>query len=651
MKKLIRIIGYIILCILFFGGVAYSFFYFKWISESKKNLSLLGKETPILIVDQIQFRDLNKNGKLDVYEDHRAAIEDRINDLLAQMNNEEKAGLIFINRIALGENGEVSEVPSFSNPLSFLMEKASEQIARKQINHFNIMKVGSAEDLLKWHNNLQNMAERTRLGIPVTIATNPIHGGEVNFGSTVSTSFFSYWPSPLGFGAIGDIAIIREFGDIARQEYLAVGLRWALHPMGDLATEPRWARLSGTFGEDAYLSAKLMKAYILGFQGDSLSSNSVACMSKHFAGGGPQEDGWDAHFASGKGQVYPGNNFDYHLIPFTEGALAANTASIMTNYAIPKGIGREEVGFAFSKEMVTDLLRDSLKFDRIVCSDWGVITDTRFKPAAAWGIEDLSEKERVLKVFNAGGDMIGGESRTDLVLELIKEGKISQKRLNASVRRILRDKFTLGLFDNPYVDQKNLALFEKEDFKRKGEEAQRRSLVLLKNEDSILPLVRQTKVYLDGLKPEAFGSFAKVVENVEEADVIVQKFTAPYRPADNFMENFFHQGRLDFTEDQKQEKLELITKKPTITIMTIDRPGVIPEINKASKAMIADFECQDKILAELIFGAFTPSGKLPIEIPSSMEAVENQLEDVPYDSKDPLYPFGFGITYKHVVSN
>ena len=147
---------------------------------------------------------------------------------------------------------------------------------------------------------------------------------------------FSQWPEPIGLAATGDAALVQQFGDIARQEYLAVGIRVALHPMADLATEPRWARINGTFGEDAELASRMVSAYIRGFQGEKLGPHSVACMTKHFPGGGPQKDGEDPHFSYGKDQVYPGNNFDYHLIPF-EAAFQAGTAQIMPYYGMPVG--------------------------------------------------------------------------------------------------------------------------------------------------------------------------------------------------------------------------------------------------------------------------------------------------------------------------
>ncbi len=586
-------------------------------------MALLGLEAPILTFDGHTFRDLNKNGILDDYEDSRKGVEERVEDLLSQMNIEEKAGMLFIHMMVMEEDGSISEIPTFSNPYPLALESPSFQIAGKLMNHFNILMAASPEAMIKWNNTLQKMAERTRLGIPVTIASDPRHGKGMNIGTEISTQFFSRWPSPLGLAATRDSALVHEFGDIARQEYLAVGIRVALHPMADLATEPRWARVNGTFGEDAYLSAKLTGAYILGFQGDSLSNKSVACMTKHFSGGGPQEDGWDAHFASGPGQVYPGNNFNYHLIPFTKGALPAGTAQIMPYYGIPKGQTSEDVGFAFNKDIITGLLRDSLGFDGIVCTDWGIVTDMFIKEAAAWGVEHLSEKERVKKIFDAGCDMIGGDSRTDLVLELVKDGELSESRIDESVRRILRDKFILGIFDNPYLEDSNLSVFKNKTFRNKGKEAQRKSMVLLKNEDDFLPLSKGIKVFVKGIEEKFLKDYAEVVKSPEDADVIIQKLATPTSPPPGgagYIENLFEQGRLDYPEEKLAEILDLINKKPTVTVLTISRPPVVPEIDEASKAMVAEFEIEDDIICEMIFGGFSPSGKLPIEIPSSMQS-------------------------------
>jgi beta-glucosidase len=292
--------------------------------------------------------------------------------------------------------------------------------------------------------------------------------------------------------------------------------------MADLATEPRWARINGTFGEDANLSAAMTKAYVLGFQGDTLNSSSVACMSKHFSGGGPQKDGEDPHFPYGKEQVYPGNNFSYHLIPFIKGALAAHTAAIMPYYGIPMDQTPENVAFAFNKYIITDLLRDSLHFDGVVCTDWNIVSDNKISEARAWGVEDLTPLQRVQKVLDAGCDQFGGEHCPDLIVELVKTGKVSEERIDKSVRRILKDKFILGLFDDPYVDVSEAEkIAGRADFRKKGREAQAKAVVLLKNKN-ILPLPEGTKVYSDGmLETEALNRYGTVVKNIDDADVVV----------------------------------------------------------------------------------------------------------------------------------
>lgn len=646
MKKVFKILGYILLGLIILALLTGVFFMIKWNRTSTANMKLLGEEAPVLTENGYEFRDLNKNGTLDVYEDSRANIENRINDLTAQMTLEEKAGLMFITMTGMNIDGSLLERPILKEPLTFFLETNSSMVAKKNMNHFNIVQATTPEAMAAWSNNIQKLAERTRLGIPVTIATDPRHIARENAGASIPTPFFSRWCSPLGFAAIGDTALMQEFGDIARQEYRTLGIHLALHPTADLATEPRWARVNHTFGEDAEMSAKLTKAYVLGFQGDSLDNKSVACMTKHFSGGGPQEDGEDAHFPYGKNQVYPGDNFDYHLIPFEKGAFAANTAQIMPYYGVPLGQTSEDVGFGYNKEIITELLRNKYNFDGVVCTDWGLVTDMFVKPAAAHGVEHLSELERAGKILEAGCDMFGGEASPEWVIELVKTGKISEERLDISIKRILRDKFRLGLFDNPYVATDDFSIFENETFKEKGENAQRKSLVLLKNENNILPLKKEAKIFIEGLDKKVAEQFATIVSDPSEADFIILKLFTPFDERNEyFLEKFFHQGRLDFTEKEKSKYIKLLETKPTITVMNLERPAIIPEINAATKSLIADFDCSDDIIMELIFGQFQPSGKMPFELPSSVEAVEKQKEDMPYDSDKPLYPFGFGKSF------
>ncbi len=363
-------------------------------------------------------RDLNKNGRLDPYEDPSRPVEERVTDLLEQMTLAEKAGMMFHQMVTM-------DVGNMTIPG---MPTVQQHIDDRAMNNFNILGSATAREMADWTNRMQAAAEQTRLGIPITFSTDPRHAFSNNLAAALSTSAFSQWPESLGLAATRDQAVVEQFGDIARQEYRAVGLHLALHPMADLATEPRWARINGTFGEDAALSAAMTAAYIRGFQGSSLGAESVACMTKHFPGGGPQKDGEDPHFNYGKEQVYPGENFNYHLIPF-EAAFEAGTAQIMPYYGMPIGIGLEEVGFGFNKQVVTGLLRERYGFDGVVCADWGLITDNYLPggvlfEARAWGVEDLSRPERVKKAVDAGVDQFGGEACPELVIGLVESGQL-----------------------------------------------------------------------------------------------------------------------------------------------------------------------------------------------------------------------------------
>ncbi|MCB0158150.1 MAG: glycoside hydrolase family 3 C-terminal domain-containing protein, partial [Caldilineaceae bacterium] len=428
----------------------------------------------------------------------------------------------------------------------------------------------------------------------------------------------------------------------------------ALHPVADVATEPRWARINGTFGEDAELVGDLVAAYIRGFQGSELGPTSVSCMTKHFPGGGPQKDGEDPHFPYGREQVYPGDNFDYHLGPF-EKAFEAGTAQIMPYYGMPVGIGCEEVGFGFNKGIITGLLRDHYGFDGVVCTDWGLITDGIYDgvvwEARAWGVEHLSRAERIRKALDAGMDQFGGEACPELVIELVESGRVTEARIDESVRRILRDKFRLGLFDNPYLDpDAAAATLGKPEFRAAGEAAQRKSIVLLKNGpaagEALLPLQGRPKLYIENMDPAVAAQYGDVVDDLADADLALLRLKTPYQPRDGiFLERMFHAGDLDFKEPELSRILAILAAKPTIVDIYLDRPAVIPEIAAASAALLANFGANDAALLDVVFGRVTPTAKLPFELPSSMDAVRAQHPDVPHDSADPVFPFGHGLTY------
>ena len=204
------------------------------------------------------------------YQDSSNSVENRVEDLLARLSVQDKAGLMFHDIITIGPGGQLI---SSDNPFG---RPATEVAIRDmRLNHFNLAgQVDDVRELVAWHNRVQELALATGPGIPVTLSTDPRHAFSNNPGTEALAGAFSQWPQSLGFAALGDAALMERYADIARQEYLAAGIRVGLHPQIDLATEPRWARIGMTFGEDADLTSRLVTAHIRGFQGAELGSAS-----------------------------------------------------------------------------------------------------------------------------------------------------------------------------------------------------------------------------------------------------------------------------------------------------------------------------------------------------------------------------------------
>ena len=618
--------------------------YLKPISHAKVLLNSSG-EVENKIEDNFLYRDLNKNGKLDIYEDSRQPVESRVEDLLSQMTLEEKAGQMFHPPVMIKPDARFRAfMEAMSGGVSM-----EEFISLKHISHFNFYGEAAPIDIAIRLNQLQKVAEETRLGIPVTFSTDPLH--EVPRGGGIaafSLDGISKWPSQLGFAATRDTDLIFKFGQIASAEYKAMGFRTGLHPMSDLATEPRWARNFGTFGSNADLSAEMTVAYMKGFQGDEINEESVHTMVKHFPGGGPQEDGFDSHLKSGENQVYPGNNFDYHLIPF-QAAIDNGMKVVMPYYGIPVGQTDEDVAMAFNKYILTDLLRDQMNFEGVVCTDWGIIEGRH------WGVGDLSISERYEKSINAGVDQYGGENKPEFVVELVNEGKITEERINASVRRILTNKFELGLFENPFVDESLvMELVNKKDYIEQGLDAQRKSIVLLSNKDNTLPLTNNLNIFVDGIDEDVASRFGNIVDNHENADYVIvflntvfngQQPSGIDRVLDNMLATMFPNNDLDYN-DEINAKIEKYSKESKLIIVSdLNRPAILTNANEKSLGLIGTFGVEDKVILETIFGENNPTGKLPFEIPSSMEEVKEQFSDVADDTKNPIFKYGHGLSY------
>ncbi|MDQ7876720.1 glycoside hydrolase family 3 N-terminal domain-containing protein [Microbacterium sp. QXD-8] len=572
-------------------------------------------------------------------------VAERVELLLAEMTLEEKAGLLFQTMITMGEDGELAEAdPVFGLPSN------REYVLEKGMTHFNLLGVApTAGAIARWHNRLQELAASTRLGIPVTISTDPRHSFTENPGTAMLAGPFSQWPDALGLAATRDAALVERFGDIARQEYTAVGIRVALHPQVDLATEPRWARALQTFGEDAKLSGELGAAYIRGFQnGESFGPGAVSAMVKHFPGGGPQKDGEDPHFAYGREQVYPGGQFELHLKPF-EAAFEAGVRQVMPYYGMPVGTEYEEVGFGFNKSVLTGLLRDRYGFDGIVCTDWGLVNDAAIFgqpfPARAWGVEHLTPAERVLKILDAGADQFGGEACPELVVELVGEGRLAEDRLDVSARRLLREKFLLGLFENPYVDAEAAdAIVGSAPFRAEGDAAQRASITVLANRDATLPFAPGAKLYVEGIAPEIAVAYGEVVASPAEADVAILRLQAPFEQRETMFENFFHAGSLEFPADVLAHITEVAAAVPTVVDVFLDRPAILGPVVEAAHAVVGNWGAGATALLDVLSGAAPAQGRLPFDIPSSMAAVEASRPDVPFDTAEPLFRFGHGLS-------
>lgn len=597
--------------------------------------------------DGVGYRDLNNNGVMDPFEDPRRPIAERVDDLTRRLSLAEKAGLMFHTIVSGSDDGELHEdAPDAVNPGTVGL------VRDRLITHANIHLVPTPRIFAEWNNRVQALAEQAPHGIPVTISTDPRHAFSENFGASFVAGDFSAWPEPIGLAALRDEDTVREFARIAGAEYRAVGIRSALHPTLDLATEPRWARQYGTFGDDADLVARLAIAYVDGFEGSAVGPDSVACMAKHFPGGGPQKDGEDTHFPYGREHVYPSNGFENHLAPF-RALIARGVSAIMPAYGMPVGLTLggvpvEEVGMAYNRRIITDLLRDELGFSGVICTDWGLVTASnmwgKHLPARAWGVEHLTEDERMTRLIEAGNDQFGGEFDTARLISLVERGLVSIDRIDESVRRLLTVKFELGLFDDPYVDVDAAAsLVGTADSVAAGLHAQAASVTVLTN-SGVLPLAPGTRVHAPAIAASVLTDAGLVASDADDASVAIVRLDAPFDPRDELMlEAMFHTGSLDFAP----ETVEAVTslELPVITVVHLERPAALTPLAAASAALLGVYGTSDAALLDALTGAVPPRGRLPFEIPRSHEAVLNSPSDAPGGSVDPLFESGHGLSY------
>ncbi len=504
------------------------------------------------------FKDLNRNGVLDVYEDWRKPALERAQDLAAQLSIEEIAGLMLYSAHQAIPSEEISQAQ-----YKFLTED--------HVRHVLMTKVASPEVAAKWNNNVQALTESIGHGIPANNSSDPRHGSladaEYNEGSGGQISL---WPGSLGIAATFRPEVMERFGEIASIEYRALGIATALSPQVDLATEPRWSRVNGTFGEDVNLVTDMSRAYVDGFQNTSGAKNgwgehSVNAMVKHWPGGGAGEGGRDAHFGYGKYAVYPGNNIENQKIPFAKGAFKLKgktqmASAVMPYYTIstdqnPEG---ENVGNSYSHYIITDQLRGVQGYEGVVCTDWMITSDeisVELFTGKCWGVEGLSVGERHYKVLMAGVDQFGGNNDKGPVLEAYAMGveehgeEYMRARFEQSAVRLLMNVFRTGLFENPYLDPaQTAAIVGCPEFMAEAYQVQLESIVMLKNVDNTLPMSSEKKVYIpqkyipstldwwgrwsearweDAVNKELVAKYYTLVDTPQEADFAICFMDSP----------------------------------------------------------------------------------------------------------------------------
>lgn len=658
----------------------------------------------IIEVDGLKFRDLDGDGQLSPYEDWRLPVAERVADLVDRMTDEEKAGLMIIGSHYPGyseflphaEPGRVlnpEDVWRDANPITgqaypepVLVTSSTDNAVNVRHQRFLICRDNLApEDLATWTNAVQEVAEASRLGIPVVFASNPRNHVALvaEFGVNESTGVFSEWPSELGLAALQDPELMERFGVEIAKEWRAGGLHKLYGYMADVASEPRWSRFNGTFGEDTDLVTEYIRATVTGMQGPELTDTSVACTIKHFPGGGVRLDGHDPHFEWGQTNEYPTEDSlsRYHLPPF-QAAFDAGVSSVMPYYAKPVNSSApqlpeadwfgptaqfDEVAFAYNETFLCDLLRRQMRHGGYVNSDSGVID------AMYWGVEELTRPERFARAIKAGTDVFSDMSDPAQLLVAVSEGLVGTADLDTAVSRLLSEIFALGLFENPYVDEQAAGqVIGNAEVSALGQRAQRESVTLLRHDAALLPLdpSRPVRVFpyvtgrtkideVQGKLEAAIGTRwpgATVVDTPEEADLAL----VWARPAIALFED--DREGVSLSVDPRNNGVdvdrvrEIERAVPTILLVNVTNPWLLGEIEPDAAAVVATFEITpENLLASLAGEGGGPAGRLPLTMPVSAQAIADSPRDVPgkfldddyvYRDRDGVaYAYGHGLRF------
>lgn len=431
------------------------------------------------------FKDTNGNGRLDPWEDWRLSDEERAAALAQELSIEQIAGLMLFG------------TQEYS-PADGLTAGQKTYLSESHVRNVNHAGPNDVSANVAWSNEMQayveSLATMDRPYVPVNFASDPRSTAGAA-GYNASGDGLSRWPSNLGLAATFDPDLVGGFAETVSSEYRALGITSAISPQIDLATDPRWLRTEGTYGEDADLTSALAAATVAGFQ-KSAGGGSINAMIKHWAGEGPGEGGREPHTNAGKYAVFPGGAFETHTQAF-RGAL--DSASVMTSYSILlDGDGEplfgDRTGAAYDTERIA-LLRQ--EYDGVLITDWNVTRSTAdgdSRDGTAWGAEDLTVEERHYAILRTGHDMFGGNNDIGPVLaafdlwqadfEVGANDVDADTRFRESAARILTLFFRPGLYDHPYLDPaQSRDIAGSQAAIEAGFRAQLDSIVMLKNAD------------------------------------------------------------------------------------------------------------------------------------------------------------------------
>lgn len=675
----------------------------------------------IIWVDGLPFKDFIGDGVLRPYEDWRLTPQERARDLASRLSVEEIAGLMLYS-------------PQNHLDDSELTEGQREFLLHDNVRHVLVSRVASPKVAAEWNNKVQALVESRTHGIPANNSSDPRHlaTADAEFAAGASGQR-SLWSNLLGLAATFSPEEVEKFARIAATEYRYLGIATALSPQADIGTDPRWYRYSSTFGCDPALVADLVRAYADGFQspdGNGWSRKSVNTMVKHWPGGGTGEGGRDAHYGNGKYAVYPGGCFQVHKIPFVKGAFdlkrgTGASSAVMPYYTIPYGQTEEDVANGYNSDILLRQLREEVGYDGVICTDW-LVTHDEVHPGVhsgkPWGVENLSVAERHYKALMAGVDQFGGNNEIEPVLQAYQMGVAEhgeewmRRRFEESAYRLLLNMFRVGLFENPYIDVAEAErVVGSPEFMEAGYQQQLKSIVMLKNKGSLLPLDKGAKVYIpkrfspegpnywrqiipqkiyDPVPESVVGRDFTRVESAGQADVAIVFIESPhsylmgyddgYIPISLQYEDYtavdarehsiaggdpFEEG-VDRSYRGKSARtinkcdMEMVHKvrsemgdKPVVVVINMLNPMVMKEIEPYADAVLVGFDVQSQAVMDIISGRCEPSGLLPFQLPRDMSAVELHCEDKPHDvpchcdAEGNFYDFGFGMNFKGVIDD